>query len=224
MISRKAPMEHQHRELRVNNIAFDSKELVPFSHNLSELSRAFTACLDHLSQAPLKGVTLNAYLQLLHSNSFKEKITQLNPLCEATIMTFRLLDDLVFGGVLKSYCIFHLHPPKPFGLQNKEACCQVDSPAGLKRTTGYRICYICRIAVYHIPEPNLDSSTSIKYVSSLLHEMAHAYFEIYACNCLDCFPTKEEAGGHFTEWHEVGQAIEAFQILKYCYPTNRSRA
>ena len=48
-----------------------------------------------------------------------------------------------------------------------------------------------------------------RYLGTLVHEMLHAFFEIYTCGCIDCCEGRDDLyGGHGKLWQAAACAIE----------------
>lgn len=119
---------------------------------------------------------------------------------------FEIFDDSFFGGALKAFTILkrvQWYPGIKFFDQtsfNRFKLSNTDPP-------------IIEIAT---PEPGKDwTRASIQGIlATLLHEMAHAAFGIFACQCWNCRSAvqgEDAAGfrGHGPAWIKLYQAIEA---------------
>jgi len=78
----------------------------------------------------------------------------------------------------------------------------------------------CITALYKKPDTTDESLRLKGYVETLLHEMLHAFFNLFTCLCETCMGMTEKerrektktagASGHGMPWHMVAQRIEEF--------------
>jgi hypothetical protein len=130
---------------------------------------------------------------------------------------FKLVDDLFFGGTLAAYCKLNLIPTPRFenGGHHKMGDCQ-------KNTTedffGYieKTCCIIRIWTRHDIADH--RARRLAQLGTMIHEMIHAYFQIYSCENQVCRDKLEHLGktGHGFAWQDAAYAIViAANNMKY---------
>jgi hypothetical protein len=88
-----------------------------------------------------------------------------------------------------------------------------------------------RIDIVQRPNVKNNDERMLGYIGTLVHELVHAYFRFYCCECEACMPrvrSIDEYGivGHGTVWQRVAYAVEKFCVktLKIDIDLHRSNA
>jgi hypothetical protein len=131
---------------------------------------------------------------------------------------FDIFDDAYFGGLLKGYCRFELPShwdcrDKRYGINPPLGYCQpflLEGKFG-PRDTRFRIekPYVDITIQRHDVKSMCDRIQN--YLEALLHEMLHAIFFIYSCQCEHGCRQREEyeaGSSHHMEWQAAAFAIE----------------
>lgn len=132
---------------------------------------------------------------------------------------FGIYNDLFFGGLLKGFVQIEIFMQKYtreriFGLC--EGYSRVTHPGEVLGPRFRKEKVEVLIAI--CDRDNLDSNAKQRlgylnpfkrvklYQETLLHEMLHALFGIYECNCDDCFTVSN--GGHDRYWQAAAERVE----------------
>lgn len=125
---------------------------------------------------------------------------------------FAVIYDAFFGGLLTGYCKVELlteASTKMRGLQNINGYIYTMNP-GDERDPRFRVeKSYSEITLSHSRFDN--NYKAIKsYQETLLHEMLHAVFDIYECQCDACKECRGYGaeGGHGVHWQAAASAIE----------------
>ena len=117
---------------------------------------------------------------------------------------FKLFDTLFYGSTLHSHCIVKLTPPRR----------RVHADM-----TQFLLCWHCppkaifvtiKIRIFRKGEMVDDYTRLNFYLGRLLHEMSHAFLELFSCRYEPCHSSLEHLGitGHGFAWQEITFAVE----------------
>jgi hypothetical protein len=76
-----------------------------------------------------------------------------------------------------------------------------------------------KVKILLFENPKRSKSTRLQsYVGALLHEMIHAYFQLYTCSCRKCVDEERPlrgVTGHGIAWQRAAKVIEDFMQVKF---------
>lgn len=210
----------KHVSIPIKRDEFAAGRLQPLKHSLEGLTRALQDHVQSLSDTHAPLTVKSALTQLNVEGPWSTADLSKKKLSVAMHKSFEVLDTLIFGGLLKKHCVLSFRTP-PFINKPCAAYCCTYFPSSLERLIfPSRKTRMSQIVIYErIYDKGATFTQTVgRYQNALLHEMLHAYFEVYACDCNDCFKKKIcGTGGHFKEWQEAGKAIEQTKILQECW-------
>ncbi len=119
------------------------------------------------------------------------------------------MDDLFFGGALSAYCKLELSP-KPPPLQDGAKLLGVCEKWARKNLfTGKLASVHCEIKIWTEKDISDERARRLDQLGTMIHEMIHAYLEIYSCPYKPCKERLSNAGktGHGFAWQDAAFAI-----------------
>jgi hypothetical protein len=120
-----------------------------------------------------------------------------------------LFDELFFFATLRSCCVFrfvHKREEGKFGAVEDEYKLVLQDQLPIRERR-------CKVILYNrLPEENTRYKRLKGYMGTLLHEMIHAFFRLWACDDDECTYTWDRIGKRGSEhgevWQDVACALE----------------